>query len=444
MNIGVAQIEITPAVGGELSGFALRTQPSTGVLDRLWARGLFLEAAGSRLLWLHCDLIGFDARIVTAFRGWAREELGLAETEVLLTATHTHSGPCTIHLAEAGAYDEPYVAWLQLRLQEAARTAMRCIEPCAVCVGEGELGLAIDRRNAATAHVDPRLGVVGFRRADGAFAAVIGNCAIHPVALGPENRRISGDLLGRAADEVTRLLPGAPVALMTNGACGNLNPPAVGVPCGQMDAWGRQIAGVAVAALANAEVHARAPLQVAVARCALSLDTLDREGIDAQVARVTGDLAGGAEWRAKARRAADQWRRSLLSALEQDRALTQREIELFAVRIGEVVLIGANAELFSDFSAWLRRETGQRVHTLGYANGDVGYICPQRAYQEGGYEVESAHVFYGGYRFKAGGFERLAEAAVALVRRAGGLEENSSGAGTAQPGAAADVRTPRR
>src|SRR5687768_11441002 len=118
MKIGASQVEITPQVGVELSGFALRTQPSTGVLDQLWARGLFLVDGSARLLWLHCDLIGFDARIVTAFRTWAKAQLGLAEAEILLTATHTHSGPCTIHLEEAGAYDERYAGWLQLRLQE--------------------------------------------------------------------------------------------------------------------------------------------------------------------------------------------------------------------------------------------------------------------------------------------------------------------------------------
>ncbi len=422
MKIGASQVEITPQVGGELSGFALRTQPSTGVLDRLWTRGLFLEDGSARLLWLHCDLIGFDVRIVTAFRAWARARLGLAETEILLTATHTHSGPCTIHLEEAGTYDEQYAGWLQLRLQESAQAAMRQTEACAVCTAEAELGLAIDRRGTASAHVDSRLGVVGFRRANGTLAAVIVNCAIHPVALGPDNRRVSGDLLGVAAEEITQRLPGNPVTLVTNGACGNLNPPAVNVSCAELDGWGREIAKVALTALASAsasakEVHGQAGLRVATARCVLPLDTLDRAGIDAHVAKVAADLTGGREWRAKVRRAADRWRRSLISAIEHDRVLTHRDIEVFTVRIGGVVFVGVNTELFSIFTEWLRREIGGRVYVLGYANGNCGYLCPQSAYEEGGYEVETAHVFYGGDRFRAGGLERLATEAVALVRR---------------------------
>ena len=423
MNIGVAQIEITPPIGVELSGFTLRTQPSIGMLDRLWVRGLFLEDAATRLLWLHCDLIGFDERIVAAFRNWAREQLGVAEAEILLSATHTHSGPCTIRLEEAGAYDDRYVAWLQLRLQEAARIAMHRIAPCTVCTVEAELDLAVDRRNQPSAHTDPRMGVLGFQRNDGAFAAVVVNCAVHPVALGHENRRISADLFGTAADELTRRLPGAPVALVTNGACGNLNPPAVNVTCAQLEEWGRRIAGAALSRLDAAEAHARSPLRVVTARCRLPLDALDHAGIGEYAARIAADPGGHPEWRAKVRQAAEQWRRSLVAALDCGRALTQREIEIFAVQIGDVTLLGANAELFSNFTDWLRRDTGMRVYTLGYANGNCGYICPRSAHVEGGYEVEIAHLFYGCYRFRSGGLERLADEAAGLLRREFGQAE---------------------
>src|SRR2546429_3817526 len=72
MKASAAQIDITPAIGGELSGFALRIQPSTGIRDPLFARALYLNEGETRLLWIHCDLIGFDAGIPAKFREWAR------------------------------------------------------------------------------------------------------------------------------------------------------------------------------------------------------------------------------------------------------------------------------------------------------------------------------------------------------------------------------------
>src|SRR5689334_2647839 len=104
MTLGAAQIDITPNPGIELCGYASRIQPSIGVLDPLYAGAILLEDGHERLLWIHCDLIAFDQHIVTAFRAWALQELNLRPEQVLLSATHTHSGPPAIHLTAAGSF----------------------------------------------------------------------------------------------------------------------------------------------------------------------------------------------------------------------------------------------------------------------------------------------------------------------------------------------------
>ena len=70
MILGTSQIDITPAPGGELSGFAARVQPSLGVLDPLFAKALYLAKGKERLLWIHCDLIGFDREISDFYLQW--------------------------------------------------------------------------------------------------------------------------------------------------------------------------------------------------------------------------------------------------------------------------------------------------------------------------------------------------------------------------------------
>lgn len=418
MKVGTAEIDITPAPGGELCGFALREQPSIGVLDPLRARALYLVDGLNRLLWLHCDLIGLDAAIVADFRDWALRELGLAACQVMLSATHTHSGPGTIRLTGAGAYDETYVAGLHARLQQASRLALRATEPCTIETGEGRLDLAQHRRDPRSAHTDPRVGAVGFRRDDGTYAAVIANYAIHPVALGHENRRLSADLFGAAADALSARLPGRPVVLMTNGACGNLNPPSTRATPEETMAWGRRLADAVVLSRPVRPDRPGAGLAVASLRCPLPLDVLDRAGLVDYGRRIL-DAAAGAQpgWRDKLRAAVTVWAQVLDAAIETGRVAERRQLELFAVAIGDTVFLGADAELFSIFTDWVRRDTGLNVYTVGYANGDRGYVCPRDAYAEGGYEVETAHLFYGGYRFQAGALERLADAAGGLLRR---------------------------
>ncbi len=414
MRVGTSQIDITPKPGVQLSGFAARVQPSTGVLDLLYAKALYLACGKSQLLWIHCDLIGFDRSIVQAFRRWSQKELGLGETQVMLSATHTHAGPCTIHLREAGEYDPAYVEFLMSRLQEVARGALAKTEQCEMVEVEGKLNLAVDRRKRASAHTDPRVAALGFRRSDGTFAAALVNYAMHPVALGPNNRQISGDISGQAASKLAEALPGSPVVLMTNGACANLNPPAENVPFAQMQKWGGQIADAVGGLLASAKAGAEPKLRIATRVVSLPLEVLDAEGINRFADKALLDAEPLAEWGEKYRRVVEHWRKTLLKN-GRDQGNGQHEAELFGIRLNGVMLIGANAEVFSAFTDMLRCQSDAKIYLIGYANGDVGYLPTRAAYAEGGYEVEVAHMFYGGFRPQAGGLELLATAASDLV-----------------------------
>jgi len=417
MKVGTAQIDITPKPGVELSGFAARTQPSTGVLDPLYAKALYLADGGEPVLCIHCDLVGLDREIVLEFRDWARDWLGLAASQVMVSATHTHSGPCTIHLHECGRYDPAYVTLLQAGLREAAEVAATHTEDCEVVTTEGHLDLAVDRRQQASKHTDPRVAALGLRRKDGSFKAVVVNYPMHPVALGSRNRQVSADMPGQAARRLSRQLPGNPTVLVTNGACGNLNPPAENVPFAQIEAWGGRIAEAVATRLAQTTPTPRACFRVAARIFPLPLDALDVAGIEAFARKALLDQNSLAEWGDKYRRAVEQWRSSLVAAAQAGRASDRRDAELFALRLGEVILLGANAEVFSEFTDWLRVGTDQKVYVVGYANGDMGYLPTQAAYGEGGYEVEVAHLFYGGFRPKAGGLELLAREAKDLLRQ---------------------------
>src|SRR5437867_1364645 len=111
MIVGAATVDITPASIVDLSGFAARTQPMTGVLDPIHAKALYLEHAGEKLLWLHCDVLALSKEFVRDFRDWARRELNIRN--VLLSATHTHAAPATVALTGCGRCDVAYLRFLQ-------------------------------------------------------------------------------------------------------------------------------------------------------------------------------------------------------------------------------------------------------------------------------------------------------------------------------------------
>ncbi len=414
MKLGTAQIDITPKPGGELSGFAARVQPSTGLLDPLFAKALYIETKEAKLLWIHCDLIGFDRSMVLEFRRWARERLGMSAHQVMLSATHTHAGPATIHLREAGEYDLAYADFLQHKLRQAAEMAVAQMEIVGLTCVEGRLGLAVDRRKTATPHTDPRVAAIGFCRDDGRFSAILVNYAVHPVALGSKNRCISADIFGGAATHLSQALPGSPVVLVTNGACGNLNPPAENVSFEQVKSWGRQIADAVQPLLQAGAVNFQATLQVLTRTMELPLDQLDAEGINQFAENAQRNPAALAEWGDKYRRVVGHWRATLLERAGKNDD-SHHEVELFGILLGDMFFIGANAEVFAEFTDLLRKGAKRQIYLVGYANGDVGYLPTRAAYAEGGYEVEVAHLFYGGFRPRAGVLELLACAAQKLV-----------------------------
>jgi hypothetical protein len=418
MRIGAAQIDITPSPGIELCGFALRQQPSIGLLDRLYAKCLYLENETHRLLWIHCDLIGLDRGFVKHFRRWSSEKWGLDPHQVLLSATHTHSGPAPILLAGAGEQDAHYVSALQGWFDEAARSAMSVMEACELVWGTGSLNLAIDRRHRPSAHVDPQLMAMGWRAQDGHYVAAVMNYAMHPVSLGHENRLISADFCGAAAMKLASLLPGDPIVLCTNGACGNLNPPALNVPPGQMRQWGEQIGDLAAECLGSADPTPDADFQSSLKVVNLPAQETTVEQIQMHAKRFYMPQqqidSSSRQSRQVLDTAARNWERNRIADLKSGHS-TDIEAELFCLSFGGLIFVGVNAEVFSQFTDLLRLGAGRTVCTLGYADGVFGYLPTRQAYEEGGYEPDVAMFYYDVFRPHAGSLEELAFTAESMM-----------------------------
>ncbi len=415
MKVGTAKVDITPHETVELSGFLARTQPSTGVLDPIFVRALCLESRGVRLLWLVAEVLGFEADFVTRFRRWASRRLGLPASHVILSAAHTHAAPATMRLINAGEYEAAYVERLYRWMQDAARAAAGRAEPAELVAGEVACTLGIDRRGKPTKHTDPRLAALGWRRADGTWAAVLANYAIHNVALGAVNRKISGDVTGHAAAILEASLPGAPAVLWTIGGSGNINPPGRDRTQAQVHAFGGRLAEAARAALAAARPPGE-HLRVRAATMPLPLDVFAPPRIARHVRTM---VAGAAGWEPEAIRrrfvdAVRRWGRGMTRLVRQGRR-PRRTVRIAAVAFGDLWFTGLNAEVFSRMAERLRELTGKTVYVAGYTGGVFGYLPTAEAMAEGGYEPDQSFIFYGSMPVKPDAFERIARRAARLV-----------------------------
>src|SRR5687768_3571170 len=93
-RVGTARVKITPAELGWLGGYGHRNKPAEGVAADLWARVLALrEGPRNRRVLVSADIHIFTRRLHREIVEAARTRFGLAESDIMLIATHTHSGP---------------------------------------------------------------------------------------------------------------------------------------------------------------------------------------------------------------------------------------------------------------------------------------------------------------------------------------------------------------
>jgi hypothetical protein len=212
-----------------MGGYADRKGPSTGIHDRLTARVLLLKSGQESVAFITCDLRSFVGDRV---RERAMKELGVGH--VLVSSSHTHSGPLTWEIRSSPWYTET-----EDKLVAAIAEAKKNLVAATVAVGRGEIYLGHNRRRIGpdgratmfwrnaeqtpTSPVDPTVTVLRIDGAAGKTLAVVVHYACHPSVLGPDNREISADYPGAMSREVEQQFPGA-LCLFWQGAAGDTNP----------------------------------------------------------------------------------------------------------------------------------------------------------------------------------------------------------------------------
>ena len=188
LTAGAAAVEVVLPDGTPLAGYggfprrawfpdvlgrhahAFWFRPAQGVHDPVRARALALADARVSVMWLSIDLVGMDPGL-TAELGERLRRAGLAYSTVIVSASHTHSGPGAYvdsALFAFVALDRPSAeirARLLDALERAAREAHQRRAPARVGAGAVELpGLGKSRVGAS---LDPTLGVLKVVTADG-------------------------------------------------------------------------------------------------------------------------------------------------------------------------------------------------------------------------------------------------------------------------------------
>lgn len=407
---GVTSVKITPEQPVHLSGYASRNKPFERVAADIYAKALALEAGGQRALLITTDLVGFNTPVADSICRAVMEKTRLRREEILLTASHNHSGPrVSLSLTPRGNVPPEeiqksvdYTLQLAGKVAALAAEAFGRLEPVRLSWGVGVAPFVMNRREfterGIVIGVNPRgladraVPVLRVDSPGGQLRAVVFGAACHNTTLTGSNYELCGDYAGFAQATLEEGSPGA-TAFFVLGCAGDSNP----YPRGTMGlarehgaALGKEVARVLGSKLAPV----RGPLRTELARVDLPFQRLTRSELEL----LTGPQAGVA--------------RQMLGLLERGERLPTHypaPIGLWQFG-GDLTLVGLSGEAVADYVPLLERALGpEKLWVAAYCNDKFGYLPSARVAREGGYEAQGLTLGYGGPGF----FSPEAEEAVA-------------------------------
>ncbi len=397
LHVGYGEIPITPPLGTDLAGFGFYlNRRAERVLDDLKARALYLDDQAVRLVIISCDLLGFSVSAADKIRSQVGAKIGIPIQNILLTCTHTHSGPATAALAGLGKVNHDYVRRLPRAIGGAAELAARSAAPTELGWSEEAVEpIGFNRRRRSFEEIDPWLKVLVFRQRRRRLFLL--NYACHPVTLGP-NKEVSADWPGALVREIEN---SGDRGLFIQGFCGDIDPVAylnrrLGANKDDLSLYGRILASRARKAADGAVFLSRVRLGSAERRIRLPLDVPGRQDLERD-ARET--LKSRREF-PKTRLIIHRWKQRAQRDLSDFRRSPWTEgLPLQAMAIGGLKLLGLPGEVFCGYGLTLRKKWSMLM-TAGIANGDIGYLPTRRAYRtRSDYACYFAPKFYGLFPF---------------------------------------------
>lgn len=231
--VGAEAVDVTPRGPMFLYGYPHAPRISTGVNDPLLASAMYLSDRRVRVLFVSVDVIWLSKAMVANARAQIAEQTGLAGEHIMITATHTHSGPVTVEmLSNSNDHTVPppdscYLAVLVQGIVRSAVAAVRNAEPAEVAFAVAECPSIGGNRHdprGPTVNAIPLIWARSLTDKSRSLAMMYVN-RVHPTVLHEDSTLISGDFPGLCRIHLQdRFLSRDCPVLCHLGAAGNQSP----------------------------------------------------------------------------------------------------------------------------------------------------------------------------------------------------------------------------
>ncbi|TCC40379.1 hypothetical protein [Kribbella speibonae] len=391
--LAATSLDVTPPPGHRLDGYAARAGLSTGAADPLRATLIWLSTGDDPgVLWLTLDAIAVGSALSSELATAAGAAAGIPPSHVVVSASHTHSGPSgwtgEIHPVIPAERERPLVD----SLVGAVRSAVLERQPVTASWHSIEvIGVGTNRHRKNGPH-DNTAGVLALHGLGGSLEAVLLDFACHPTTYGPENLQYSADWPGAARAALAPAVVG-----FLQGAAGDVSPRFTrqGRGAAEVARLGGLLASRVREALATPglELPQSAP---SIRRTTLTLPVRSVPPVDeseklASVVESRVDAesrtngAGDPSGRISQTRLEGARGQALMAAADLPPAL---DLPVSTVTMGDVCWINLPVELFAVHGVCLQADSTHPItRVIGYTDGYYGYVVDPSAAEAGTYEA---------------------------------------------------------
>ncbi len=417
---GAATSNITPFIGEKIVGGFSPFESKT-IHDDLHARCLVVDDGKTRLAIVVCDSLSISREIADEAKKLAEAASGIPADRILISATHTHSGPSSrggsllIPDPELSTYQKLLVR----RISDGIVRAVSNLAPAKIGWGVGSVpGQVFNRRwyvkSAAdlanpfggvdqvrmnpphrpdnlvepAGPTDPDVSFISVKSADGQPIALLANYSLHYVG-GVDGAAVSADYFAVFADRIQQLL-GADrldppfVGVMSNGTSGDINninfrqPRARQKPYEQMRKVADDVAQEVYRVHQSIAFHDWVPLGMVQRELTLATRKPSPELLERAKKLVSGELPEVHKLD------------KVYAARTLDMAAGPNEVKIVlqAVRIGDLAIATSPFETFAETGLELKKRSPWKpTFTIELANGGYGYLPTPEQHRLGGYET---------------------------------------------------------
>lgn len=406
MKIGFAEVNITPPLGQQLPGYGRKPRKATGVKDELFAKAMVVESGGKVFALIAIDIISLDLEFTKRIRDRVFEHTGIQPESIMLSCTHTHTGPPRPVDGESLSYYPTFEA----KVADAAILAYHRREEARIGYGRGyEDSIIFNRRYVMKdgtvktnptiqdpnivkpeGPVDPEVIVIRVDNTQGEPIGIISNYALHTDCVG--GTEYSGDYPAHISSMIKQLYGQEVVSLFLMGASGNIN---------NRDVTGRiprvagrhikngHILGLEIAKVRNKTGTVDGDVKLSVQ--SRQVNAMERALMEHEIeeARTTLQALQDLEEEAMTSKQVMDKDRAENRLKRMGQPLSSRDYEIQVSVIGDLAIVALPAEMFVEFGLEIKEKSPYPytiINELSNGSGN-GYVCTQAAYERGGYET---------------------------------------------------------